>query len=156
MRGRGIRGIAALLAALLLLAGCADQKTAPREYGGETAVLQGEGYTLTYPACFQPVGNTGKMVNYAVAGDNLIFTLTEEENPYGLLPVEEYPDRMGIYLPVTPLGGRSFGVEKYQPGALSAYYVYAFTEDTMYLLEYNFGGEESQRALERLFRIEME
>lgn len=154
MRGRGIRGIAALLAALLL-AGCADQKTAPREYGGETAVLQGEGYVLTYPACFQPVGETEKMVNYSVPGDNMIFTLTAEENPYGLLPVAEYPDRMAIYSDVVFLDGRSFGVEKYQPGVLSAYYVYAFTEDTVYLLEYNFGGQESQRALEGLFRVEI-
>ena len=148
--------IVAVLLICLLLAGCTAPAVTPREYGAETATLQGEEYVLTYPACFQPVGDTGKMVNYSVAGENMIFTLTAEENPYGLLSVEEYPDRMAIYSPIIPLDDRSFGVEKYQPGQLSAYYVYAFTEDTMYLLEYNFGGEESQRELERLFRIEID
>lgn len=149
--------IVPILLICILLAGCAaDPAASPREYGDGTATLQGDGYVLTYPACFQPVGDAGKMVNYAVPGDNLIFTLTAEQNPYGLRQIGEYPRLMAIYSDIIPLDDRSFGVEKYQPGLLSAYYVYAFTEDTMYLLEYNFGGQESQRALEGLFRIEVE
>ncbi len=149
-----VAALAALLA--LLFGGCggAAEPTQPTPLTRETAVYEGEGYRLTYPACFTPVQETARMVNFTVSGRNMAFTLSVEENPYGERSIEEYPRLMGIYGAKT-LDVHSFGVEKYQPGVLSAYYLYAFSGGTQYLLEYNFGGEEEQRALEDLFAVEI-
>lgn len=149
--------IAAVAAALLtLFAGCGGtaETTEITPLTREVSVYEGEGYRLTYPACFTPVQETARMVNFTVSGRSMAFTLSVEENPYGERAIDEYPRLMGIYGAKT-LDAHSFGVEKYQPGVLSAYYLYAFSGSTQYLLEYNFGGEEEQRALEELFAVEI-
>lgn len=147
--------VAAAAVWLLLLSGCGGAaETPPTPLTREVAVYEGDGYRLTYPACFTPVQETARMVNFTVSGRSMAFTLSAEENPYGERAIEDYPRLMGIY-GARVLDNSSFGVEKYQPGVLSAYYLYAFSADTQYLLEYNFGGEEEQRALEELFAVEI-
>lgn len=151
-----IVAVAAVAALLALLAGCGGttEPTDAMPLTRETAVYEGEGYRLTYPVCFTLVQETARMVNFTVSGRNMAFTLSVEETPYGERAIDEYPRLMGIY-GAQVLDAHSFGVEKYQPGVLSAYYLYAFSGNTQYLLEYNFGGEEEQRALEELFAVEI-
>lgn len=152
-----MRRVASFVLAVWLAAalfGCAEEPTAPVALTNETAVYEGEGYTLTYPACFTLVGETKKMVNFAASGRNMAFTVTIEDNPHGAREIEEYPDLMGIYDGVKFLNEHSFAVERYQPNVLSAYYLYAMTADVAYLLEYHFGGTEEQRAMEPLFAID--
>lgn len=140
---------------LVVLCGCADEPAEPVTLTRDIATFDGEGYTLTYPACFTLVGQTDKMVNFAVEGANMAFAVTIEENPYGAHDIAEYPDLMGIYNSVTILNDHSFAVERYQPNILSAYYLYAMTAQHTYLLEYNFGGTEEQRDIASLFAIDV-
>lgn len=149
------RRIFALMLLCLFLAGCSAPENTPVELTDETAVYEGEGYTLTYPACFELVGKTANMVNFAVPGGHMAFTLTAEDNPYGAHKIEEYPELMGIYSGVEILNAHSFGVDKFKENFLSAYYLYTMTEDTTYLLEYNFGGTKEQRAMAKLFAVEL-
>lgn len=149
--------VLALFCALVLLfslSACGGEPPAPVELTTDTVTYEGEGYVLTYPACFTMVQETPKMVNFTVSGGTMAFTVSVEENPYGAQKIEDYPDMMGIYSGVTILNDHSFGVEKHQEGVLSAYYLYAMTADTTCLLEYNYGGSEEQRQMAALFAID--
>lgn len=155
MSWRKPTALAAALALCVTLGGCAaGEETSLCAYSQETAVYEGADYRLTYPACFSLVKDTGKMAYFAVEGENMAFTLTAEENPYGERDIADYPEWMGIYTGVEFLREDAFGVEKYQPGILSGYYLYTFINNKIYLIEYNYAGEEAQRALQSLFRVE--
>lgn len=143
-------------ALLLLLTGCADAPaTEQPPLTQEVAVWEGDGYRLTYPACFHLSQQTTRTLYFTVDGRNMAFTLALEENPYGVQEVAEYPRLMGIY-GAQVLDAHSFGVERYQAGVLSGYYLYAFSADTQYMLEYNYSGAEDERAVQALFAVTVE
>lgn len=146
---------AALIACVLLFGGCQKQSTPPPPpLTADTAVYEGEGYRLTYPAVFTLTRETAETVYFTADGYSLAFSLTREANPHGLLPVEELLDAMGIYDGVVAVSDRAFAVEKHIPNMLSGYFLYTFTEKYIYLLEYNYGGTEEEKALAKLFSVE--
>ena len=152
-----MRRIFSVLLLCLFLVGChAAPPTEPAPLTEEVATYQGEGFRLTYPACFSLARETGDMLSFTAQGRNMVFSLTWEENGYGAHAIEEYPTLMGIYEDVTVLDAHSFAVEKYLPDVLSGYYRYTVTEDTVYLLEYNYGGSEEERAMQSLFFMDVE
>ena len=147
----------ALLLTVTLLASCRKAEETPADgapLSHDLATYEGADYILTYPACFTLVRDTGVMAEFAVKGGNMAFSLTFEENTYGTADMAELPDAMGIYNGVVPIDERSFGVEKYIPDMLSAYFLYTAVGERLYMIEYTFAGSEEQRGLEPLFRVE--
>lgn len=139
----------------LLLGGCKPApKTEPPVLTEEVALHEGEGYRLTYPALFTLSRKTEEALYFTAEGATIAFSLTREENPYGLLPIEEYPAKMGVYDGVTAVNDHAFAVEKHIPDMLSGYFLYTFDEEYIYLLEYNYGGSDEEKKLATLFRVE--
>ena len=152
-----MRRIFLLLFLCSFLVGChAAPSTEPTPLTREVAIYQGDGFRLTYPACFSLARETADMLSFAAEGRHMVFSLTWEENGYGAHAIEEYPALMGIYEGVMVLDAHSFAVEKYLPNVLSGYYRYTVTEDTVYFLEYNYGGREEERAVQSLFHMDVE
>ncbi len=144
-----------LVASILLFVGCQKQSPPPPPpLTADTAVYEGEGYRVSYPAVFALTRETAETVYFTAAGYSLAFSLTREANPHGLLPIEELLDKMSIYDGVKIIDDRSFAVEKHLPNMLSGYFLYTFTEEHIYLLEYNYGGTEEEKALANLFSVE--
>ena len=150
------RRICALVFAMLcLLAGCQKQTpAAPPVFTDDVAVYEGEGYRLSYPAFFSLTREAESAVYFTAEGADMVFSLTREENPYGVLPIEEYLDKMSIYDGVTLIDDHSFAVEKHIPEMVSGYFLYTFDEEYMYLLEYNYDGTEKARELATRFSVE--
>lgn len=148
------RVLALLLVGVCLLAGCAAPASERQPLTDEVAVHEGEGYRLTYPAAFSLTRETGEALFFTAKGYTMAFSITREDNPYGLVPAEEYLEMMGIYDGVVPVDSHAFAVEKHIPNMLSAYLLYTFSEEYIYLLEYTYGGTEEERALASLFSVE--
>ena len=150
------RRICALLLALLcLFAGCQKQTvTEPLTLTDEVAVYEGEGYRLSYPAFFSMTRQAENTVYFTATGADMVFSLTREENPYGVLPIEEYLDEMSIYDGVKLIDDHSFAVEKHIPNMVSGYFLYTVDKEYIYLLEYNYDGTETARALAARFAVE--
>ncbi len=143
------------LSLLFLFAGCQKQPPAENlDFADELAVYEGEGYRLQYPAFFNLIRETANTVYFTAEGVPLVFSLTRENNPHGVLPIGDYPEALGIYDGVKAVNDRSFAVEKHIPDMLSGYFLYTFDEEYIYLLEYNYDGTEEARALAARFSVE--
>ena len=147
------RMLVLFLVCLLLLVGCTATPAELPPLTEEVAVYETADYRLTYPAVFTLTREAEDAVYFTAEGRTMVFSLTREENPYGLLSVEGYCDAAGIYDGVISLDTHAFAVEKHLPDMLSGYFVYAFSQEELYLLEYNYGGTEEERALASLFEI---
>lgn len=152
------RRIGALLLVLLcLFTGCQKQSTTESPtFTDDVAVYEGEGYRLSYPAFFSLTREAANTVYFTAEGADMVFSLTREENPYGMLPIEEYLDKMSIYDGVKILDDRSFAVEKHIPDMVSGYFLYTFDEEYYYLLEYNYDGTQEARELATRFAVTIE
>ena len=151
-----MRRLLVLLVLTLFFAGCAPKtQTCPPALDDATAVYEGEGFTLTYPAVFTLTRATGEAWYFIAEGHTMAFSLTREENTYGTLPIEEYPDAMSIYDGVTLIDDTAFAVEKHIDDMLSGYFLYTVGEEHIYLLEYNYGGTAEEKALAPLFAVDI-
>ncbi len=148
------RRILALLFALLCLAGCSPaEPTDPPALDTAVAQYEGDAFTLTYPAVFTLTRETGEAWYFTAEGHNIAFSLTREKNVYGTHPIEDYPDKMGIYSGAAAVDDTSFAVEKHIDNMLSGYFLYTVSEEYIYLLEYNYGGTAEEKALAALFAV---
>lgn len=150
------RRILALFLALLCLAGCSPQtEYCPPALEDTVAYYEDEEFTLTYPAVFTLARKTGETWYFTAEGHTVAFSLTREENTYGVHPIAEYPEKMGIYSGAVVLNDTAFAVEKHIDNMLSGYFLYTVSEKHIYLLEYNYGGTAEEKALSELFSVEV-
>ena len=151
-----MRRVFPLLVTMLFLIGCAPTvQTCPPALDEAVAVYEGDGFTLTHPAVFDLVRETGETWYFTAEGHTMAFSLTREENTYGSHTIEEYPEVMGIYSGVVAVSDTSFAVEKHIDNMLSGYFLYTVSEEYIYLLEYNYSGNEEERGLSPLFSVEV-
>ncbi len=150
------RRIFALVFALICLVGCSP--AAPNALpclNDAVATYEGDGFTLTYPAVFTLARETGETWYFTAEGYTVAFSLTREKHTFGALPAAEYAEAQGIYDGVTAISDTSFAVEKHIDNMLSGYFLYTVSEEYVYILEYNYGGKDEEKALSELFLVEV-
>jgi len=148
------RRILTCLAALLLLSGCASPSPSiPSTWDGTVSTYENEAFSLSYPTGFSLAREAAETWYFTAEGHTAAFSLTRENNLYGVCQAEEYADAAGIYDGVTVLSDTAFAVEKHIDNMLSGYFLYTVSEECVYVLEYNYGGSEEERALSALFAV---